>query len=102
MLDLPAGMRLDDTAVSIALDLSSMWKVVAYVNGFNIGRYWLRQGACTGSCAPPVKNSHCYMRWKHCGKPTQALYHVPSDVLLPAGNVVVLFEETKPDGPEAR
>ena len=36
-------------------------KGVAYVNGFNIGRYWLTPGQCSGACAPPVKNGHCYM-----------------------------------------
>ena len=71
-----------------------MNKGVAYVNGFDIGRYWLEAGTCSGTCAPPVKAGHCYMHWKGCGKPTQTLYHVPNEVLKPKGNLVVLFEET--------
>ncbi|EOD10329.1 hypothetical protein EMIHUDRAFT_248458 [Emiliania huxleyi CCMP1516] len=79
---------------SFALNLSTMNKGVAYVNGFNLGRYWLRRGECKGACAPPVKHGHCYMRWKACGRPTQTLYHVPTEVLAPVRNLVVLFEET--------
>jgi hypothetical protein len=80
--------------LSYALHLVGMTKGVAYVNGFELGRYWLRAGQCTGKCAPPVKNGHCYMHWKGCGEPTQSLYHVPTPVLKPTGNLVVLFEET--------
>jgi len=83
--------------VSYGLDLSSMWKGVAYVNGFHIGRYWLVAGQCSGTCAPPVKNGHCYMHWKDCGKPTQTIYHIPTAVLQPKGNLVVLFEEGIPE-----
>ena len=89
----PAARRYP-TQTSFALDLSTMNKGVAYVNGFDIGRYWLEAGTCSGTCAPPVKSGHCYMHWKGCGKPTQTLYHVPNEVLKPKGNLVVLFEET--------
>jgi len=82
------------TQTSYALDLSTMNKGVAYVNGFNLGRYWLTPGKCTGACAPPVKSGHCYMHWKGCDKPTQTLYHVPTELLKPTANLVVLFEET--------
>merc|ERR1711907_333067 len=81
-----------------------MWKGIAYVNGFHLGRYWMKPGTCSGACAPPVKNGHCYMHWKDCNKPTQTIYHIPSSVLKPTGNLVVLFEETRseklrdPDG----
>jgi len=82
------------TQTSYALDLSTMNKGVAYVNGFNIGRYWLQPGKCSGTCPPPVKSGHCYMHWKGCSRPTQTLYHVPQEVLQPTGNLVLLFEET--------
>merc|ERR1712190_644638 len=94
-MDLPVHSIKQD-AVSYALDLSSMWKGVAYVNGFHIGRYWLVAGKCSGTCAPPVKNGHCYMHWKDCDKPTQTLYHIPTSILKPVGNQVVLFEESSP------
>ena len=91
--DLPSWSATE-TQTAIALDLSTMNKGVAYVNGFNIGRYWLKPGKCTGACAPPIKSGHCYMHWKGCDKPTQTLYHVPNEVLKPKDNLVVLFEET--------
>ena len=69
-------------------------KGVVFVNGFELGRHYLTPGGCTGACAPPIKNGHCYMHWSGCGEPTQTLYHIPTPVLKPSGNVVVLFEET--------
>ena len=80
--------------LAYALNLTTMWKGVAYVNGFMLGRYWLEAGSCQGSCAPPIKNGHCYMHWSECGQPTQTLYHVPTSVLKSTGNLVVLFEES--------
>jgi len=53
---------------------------VAYVNGFNLGRYWLRNGRCSGDCAPPQHGDYCYERFKDCDTPTQTLYHIPTDV----------------------
>merc|ERR1712070_33897 len=94
--DLPEGTTLTDDEVSFVLDLSSMWKGMAYVNGFHLGRYWMQPGECKGDCAPPIKNGHCYMHWKDCDKPTQTLYHVPTDVLKAKDNLVVLFEEGEP------
>ena len=57
-------------------------------------------GRCKGMCAPPVKNGHCYMHWQACDKPTQTLYHIPTSILKPTGNLVVLFEGVgiAPDG----
>jgi hypothetical protein len=69
-----------------ALDLSPMSKGVAYVNGFNIGRYWLvlsgQLNECSeGMCALDFPGPVCYFHKKGCGKPTQHLYHVPSGLL---------------------
>ena len=89
-----SNMAVAPAQLSYALDLSSVNKGVAFVNGFELGRYWLKPGQCKGECAPPIKNGHCYMHWKGCGKPTQTLYHVPTPVLKPSGNLVVIFEET--------
>ena len=104
LFDLPAGSSAsvpNSTAtaeppaqLSYALSMVGANKGVAYVNGFELGRYWLEVGECKGQCAPPIKNGHCYMHWKGCGEPTQTLYHVPTPVLKPQGNLVVIFEET--------
>lgn len=96
--DLPAFDSAGES-IAYALDLSSMWKGIAHVNGFNIGRYWLLEGSCKGDCAPPVKNGHCYMHWSSCDMPTQAWYHIPKGILKPRGNLVVLFEEGVPPKP---
>lgn len=48
-----------------------------YVNGFNIGRYFLvnGSGSCdpANNCAPPRHGPACYMHYAHCGEPTQSL-----------------------------
>lgn len=88
--------------VAYGLHLHTMWKGVAWVNGFDIGRYWLKPGKCSGTCAPPIKNSHCYMHWKACDQPTQSIYHIPTSILKQEGNLVVLFEESTPPKETAR
>ena len=71
-IDLPPAAP-NATQMSYALQLDTMNKGVAYVNGFNLGRYWMVEGKCSGACAPPVKSGHCYMHWKGCDRPTQTL-----------------------------
>ncbi|XP_027368337.1 beta-galactosidase 16-like [Abrus precatorius] len=66
--DAPAGND------PVALDLSSMGKGQAWVNGQNIGRYWV-------SFHTPK------------GNPTQQWYHIPRSFLKSNGNILVLFEE---------
>ena len=92
-LDLPPSAPAA-TQVSYAMDLGGMNKGNVWVNGFHLGRYYLKNGQCSGKCAPPIKSGHCYMHWHGCGKPTQHLYHIPKPVLKKTGNLVVLFEET--------
>lgn len=96
-VDLPPPSAVHErngSQTAYALDLSTMNKGFAYVNGWDLGRYWLVPGKCSGACAPPVKSGHCYEHWKDCGKPTQTLYHVPTEVLRPTANEILLFEET--------
>ncbi|KAK1322784.1 Beta-galactosidase 16 [Acorus calamus] len=59
---------------SVVLNLGSMGKGEAWINGENIGRYWI-------SFNTPK------------GRPSQTLYHVPRSFLKPSGNLLVLFEE---------
>lgn len=92
--DLPASSEDDPVSqVSYAMDMSSASKGVVFVNGFELGRYYITPGGCHGKCAPPIKNGHCYMHWSDCDEPTQTLYHIPTPVLKPTGNEVVFFEE---------
>jgi len=89
-----AAQKSGPNQVSYALSLVGANKGVAFVNGFELGRYWLEPGSCSGACAPPIKSGHCYMHWKDCGEPTQTLYHIPTPIMRPADNVVVIYEET--------
>ncbi|WVZ21205.1 hypothetical protein V8G54_008527 [Vigna mungo] len=66
--DTPEG---DDPVV---LDLGSMGKGEAWVNGQSIGRYWI-------------------LFHDSKGNPSQSLYHVPRSFLKDSGNVLVLVEE---------
>ncbi|MDF2628179.1 MAG: glycoside hydrolase family 35 [Symbiobacteriaceae bacterium] len=76
----------------LALDLGSMNKGLAWVNGRCIGRYWLIPG--TGETEPWVKPP---VEDDWVGQPTQRYYHVPADWLKPEGNLLVLFEEAGGD-----
>jgi len=50
-IDMPLGSPFA-SQTSYALNLTRMNKGVAYLNGFNLGRYWLVSGKCSGECAP--------------------------------------------------
>ena len=100
-VDLPAQLlgAAQATQTAFALDLSAMGKGMAFVNGFNIGRYWLILSGSLNSCkedqcALNFPGPVCYFHKKDCGLPTQHLYHVPTELLKQRGNLVVLFEES--------
>ncbi|KAG1359433.1 putative beta-galactosidase 7-like [Cocos nucifera] len=65
----------------VALDMTSMGKGLAWVNGNCIGRYWV-------SYLSPL------------GQPSQSVYHIPRAWLKPKDNLLVIFEEHggKPGG----
>lgn len=85
------GAQPNQTA--IVANLGGLYKGMAYVNGFNVGRYWLALGECPGECAPPLHGQHCFLHYEGCFKPTQKLYHVPFALLKPKHNLITLFEE---------
>ncbi|KAJ3678015.1 hypothetical protein LUZ60_001818 [Juncus effusus] len=66
--DAPAGTD------PVTLNLSSMGKGEAWVNGESIGRFWVS-----------FKTEN--------GQPSQSLYHVPRSFLEASGNQLVIFEE---------
>jgi hypothetical protein len=70
-----------------ALDLAGMVKGLAWLNGRCIGRYWL----VAGLEGPPTWMQHC-IRSETLGRPTQRFYHLPTEWLEDA-NELVLFEE---------
>ncbi|GLJ33374.1 hypothetical protein SUGI_0671390 [Cryptomeria japonica] len=80
----------------VALDLVSMGKGHAWVNGHSIGRYWPAflspENGCNTTC--DYRGSYDqYKCVKNCGQPSQKLYHVPRSWIQPTGNVLVLLEE---------
>ncbi|KAL5702789.1 Beta-galactosidase 9 [Ranunculus cassubicifolius] len=79
----------------ISLDLGSMGKGQAWVNGHNIGRYWSLVAPKNG-CSPcdyrgAYNEDKCTT---NCGQPTQTWYHIPRAWVHPTNNSLVLFEET--------
>ncbi|KAL0671069.1 hypothetical protein Bca4012_033773 [Brassica carinata] len=80
----------------VVLDLGSMGKGQAWVNGHHIGRYWsivAQKDGCDRTCdyRGAYTSDKCTT---NCGKPTQTRYHVPRSWLKPDSNLLVLFEET--------
>ncbi|XP_076899289.1 beta-galactosidase 3-like [Bidens hawaiensis] len=77
----------------LALDMNSMGKGEAWVNGQSIGRYWstYANGDCQGChYAGTYRPLTCQLG---CGQPTQRWYHVPRSWLKPSDNLLVIFEE---------
>ncbi|XP_028947706.2 beta-galactosidase 9 isoform X2 [Malus domestica] len=88
--DSPAGTD------PVALDLGSMGKGQAWVNGHHIGRYWTLvapEDGCPEICdyRGAYNSDKCSF---NCGKPTQTLYHVPRSWLQSSSNLLVILEET--------
>ncbi|KAI9115008.1 hypothetical protein K1719_014021 [Acacia pycnantha] len=86
--DAPAGTD------PVAIDLASMGKGQAWVNGHHIGRYWTlvapKDGCKACDYRGPYNSDKCTT---NCGKPTQTWYHVPRSWLQASHNLLVIFEE---------
>ncbi|KAL3613950.1 hypothetical protein CASFOL_042024 [Castilleja foliolosa] len=59
----------------VAIRMMSMAKGVIWVNGINLGRYWVSYVSPTGT-------------------PTQEEYHIPREYIKPKDNLLVVYEET--------
>ncbi|KAG7028750.1 Beta-galactosidase 9 [Cucurbita argyrosperma subsp. argyrosperma] len=80
----------------VAINLGSMGKGQAWVNGHHIGRYWTVVAPKDG-CPKKCDYRGAYNSGKcatNCGRPTQSWYHVPRSWLKESNNLLVLFEET--------
>ncbi|KAI9194696.1 hypothetical protein LWI28_008308 [Acer negundo] len=79
----------------VALDLGSMGKGQAWVNGHHIGRYWTKVAPKEGCQTCDYRGAyHSDKCTTNCGKPTQIWYHVPRAWLQASNNLLVIFEET--------
>ncbi|XP_060209449.1 beta-galactosidase-like [Lycium barbarum] len=82
----------------VVLDMMGLGKGTAWVNGNNIGRYWLdsydfeKETGCGGTC-DYRGNYHPDKCATNCGQPTQRWYHVPRSFLSKSDNNLVIFEE---------
>lgn len=89
-VDVPQG---DDP---VGIDMQSMGKGLAWLNGNAIGRYWPRTSSINDRCTPSCNYRGTFIPDKcrtGCGQPTQRWYHIPRSWFHPSGNILVVFEE---------
>ncbi|CAI9087581.1 OLC1v1021688C1 [Oldenlandia corymbosa var. corymbosa] len=80
----------------LSLNLATMGKGQAWVNGQSIGRYWPAYISPTTGCTDNCDYRGSYNAWKclkKCGQPAQTLYHIPRTWLNAGKNLLVLHEE---------
>ncbi len=85
--DLDHLAREDINANPILLDAQGLNRGHAFINGNDLGLYWLIQGVCQ---AKPCCCQHAQI---NCLQPTQRYYHVPSDWLKPTNNLITIFDD---------
>ena len=86
--DLDHLINKDTNANPVLLDATGLNRGHAYINGNDLGLYWLIQGFChdTTPCC-------CQQAQINCMQPTQRYYHIPSDWLLPKNNLLTVFDD---------
>ncbi|KAK2969871.1 hypothetical protein RJ640_030180, partial [Escallonia rubra] len=80
----------------LMLNLASMGKGQAWVNGQGIGRYWPAYISPSTGCVDTCDYRGTYEPFKclkKCGQPAQTLYHIPRSWVHPGQNLLVLHEE---------
>jgi hypothetical protein len=92
--DLDHLARQDLNANPVLLDALGLNRGHAFVNGNDLGLYWLIQGNCQVS-APCC----CLQGEIRCGQPSQRYYHIPSDWLMPKNNLLTVFEDLGASSP---
>ncbi|GMI39439.1 hypothetical protein TeGR_g2538 [Tetraparma gracilis] len=91
---------------ALALDLSSMGKGAAYINGNMLGRFWDKAAPADGcDVCDELAYSKSYAAEDcrtGCGEMSQRYYKVPTEWLVKGENEVVLFQERPGDGEGAK
>lgn len=80
----------------LSLNLASMGKGQAWVNGQSIGRYWPAYLSPSTGCSENCDyrgNYDSFKCLKYCGQPAQTLYHIPRTWVHSGENLLVLHEE---------
>jgi hypothetical protein len=86
--DLDHLVKEDTNANPVLFDAQGLNRGHAFINGNDIGLYWLIQGICGDN--PPCC---CHQSQINCLKPTQRYYHIPSDWLMPKNNLITIFDD---------
>ena len=94
--DLDHLAREDLNANPVLLDALGLNRGHAFVNGNDIGLYWLVEGTCDVS-APCC----CQQDQINCNQPTQRYYHIPSDWLTAKNNLLTVFDDLGASSPES-
>ncbi len=83
--------REDLNANPVLLDALGLNRGHAFINGNDLGLYWLIYGSCQG--LPPC----CYQPSQiHCWQPSQPYYHIPCDWLMTKNNLLTVFDDLVP------
>ncbi|CAF1660110.1 unnamed protein product, partial [Adineta ricciae] len=92
--DLNNLSRQDMNANPILLDAQGLNRGHVYINGNDIGLYWLIQGICENN-----QPCCCQHAQTNCLKPTQRFYHIPPDWLKRENNLITIFEDSGAPSP---
>ena len=94
--DLDHLAREDTNANPVLFDARGLNRGHAFINGNDLGLYWLIQGICQSSL--PCCCSHAQI---NCLQPTRRYYHIPSDWLLPKNNLFTVFDDLGAPSPQS-
>ncbi|CAF1602324.1 unnamed protein product, partial [Didymodactylos carnosus] len=84
----------DLNASPLLMDANGLGRGHAYINGNDLGLYWLIAGECSDE--PPCC---CQQAQKNCMLPTQRFYHIPPDWLQAKNNLLTIFEDLGAQSP---
>jgi hypothetical protein len=93
--DLDHLVKEDLNANPILVDAQGLNRGHIFVNGNDIGLYWLLQGICQDG------SSYCQQAQANCLQATQRYYHIPSDWLKPTNNLITIFDDLGAPSPES-
>jgi len=94
--DLDHLVKQDINANPVLLDAQGLNRGHAFINGHDIGMYWLIHGVCYDKAA-----CCCEQKEINCNEPTQRYYHIPSDWLMSKNNLLTIFDDLGARTPES-
>ncbi len=92
--DLNYLVKEDTNANPVLLDAQGLTRGHAFINGNDLGLYWLIQGICGDT--PPC---YCQQSQVNCLEPSQRYYHIPSDWLMSKNNLITVFDDLGASSP---